>query len=195
MGQQAVQIKPNLVWSIFRVGRLWDKKNGPPNFHWNKVRISIGNIDFFDSPIFKNIVFLSGQGVVQSEPHLLWIITSVMKLWSKKNFLYSLPWKKISFSCGNLQFFQISNFKNRSFLSGQEIVQIKPNLVWSIPRVGKLWDKKNGPPNFSSKVRISIRNINFFDFSIFKNIEFLSGQGVVQSEPHLVWIITSVMQV
>ena len=28
------------------------------------------------------------------------------------------------------------------FLSGQEVLQIKPNLVWSIPKLGRLWDKK-----------------------------------------------------
>ena len=52
-GQEADQMKPNLVWSILRVGRLWDKKNGPPNFHRKKVHISVGNIDFFDFSIFK----------------------------------------------------------------------------------------------------------------------------------------------
>ena len=56
----------------------------------------------------------------------------------QKKFWYSLPRKKVSFSYGNLRSFQISNFKNRSFLSGQEVVQIKPNLVWSIPGVGRL---------------------------------------------------------
>ena len=37
---------------------------------------------------------------------------------------------------------------------------------------------------FLKKVRISIGNIDFFAYSIFKNIEILSGQGVVQSEPN-----------
>ena len=50
---------------------------------------------------------------------------------------HSLPRKKVSFSYGNLGLFQISNFKNRSFLSVQEVVQIKPNLVWGIPFVGR----------------------------------------------------------
>ena len=35
------------------------------------------------------------------------------------------------------------------------------------------------------KVRISIGNIDLFAYSIFKNIEILSDQGVVQSEPKL----------
>ena len=46
--------------------------------------------------------------------------------------------------------------------------------------------QKNGPPNIPrKKVRISIGNIDSFS-SIFKNIEILSDQGVVQSEPNLV---------
>ena len=34
------------------------------------------------------------------------------------------------------------------------------------------------------KVRISIGNLDFFAYSIFKNREILSDQGVVQSEPN-----------
>ena len=39
------------------------------------------------------------------------------------------------------------------------------------------------------KVRISIGNIDLFAYSIFKNREILSGQGVVQMEPNSVWSI------
>ena len=47
--------------------------------------------------------------------------------------------------------------------------------------------QKNGPPNIPrKKVRISIGNIDSFSYSIFKNIEILSDQGVVQSETNLV---------
>ena len=52
---------------------------------------------------------------------------------NKNNFGDSLPRKKVSFSYGNLRIFRIFNFKNRSFSSGQGVVQIKPNWVWSIP--------------------------------------------------------------
>ena len=45
------------------------KKNGPPSFPRKKVRISIGNLDFFAYTIFKNIEISSGQGVVQIEPN------------------------------------------------------------------------------------------------------------------------------
>ena len=37
--------------------------------------------------------------------------------------------------------------------------------------------------------RISIGNIDLFAYSFFKNIEILSGQGVVQIEPNSVWSI------
>ena len=45
--------------------------------------------------------------------------------------------------------------------------------------------QKNGPPNAPEKqVRISIGIIDLFAYSILKNIEILSNQGVVQSQPN-----------
>ena len=41
---------------------------------------SIGNIDLFANSIFKNLEFSSGQGVVQSEPNLLWSIPRVYRI-------------------------------------------------------------------------------------------------------------------
>ena len=55
-----------------------------------------------------------------------------------KKICYYLPRKKISFSYGNLRLFPIKNFKNRSFSSGQGVVQIKPNSVLSIPCVPRV---------------------------------------------------------
>ena len=49
-----------------------------------------------------------------------------------KKICYSLRRKKVSYSYGNLRISQITNFKNRSFSSGQGVVQSEPNLVWSI---------------------------------------------------------------
>ena len=44
---------------------------------------------------------------------------------------------------------------------------------------------KKGPPNVPRKqVRISIGFIDLFAYSILKNIEILSNQGVVQSQPN-----------
>ena len=45
--------------------------------------------------------------------------------------------------------------------------------------------QKNSPPNVPRKqVRISIGIIALFAYSILKNIEILSNQGVVQSQPN-----------
>ena len=52
-----------------------------------------------------------------------------------KNFWYSLPRKKVRISIGNIDLFAYSIFKNIEFSSGQGVVQIKRNLVWSIPWV------------------------------------------------------------
>ena len=41
--------------------------------------------------------------------------------------------KKVSFSYGNFDLFAYSIFKNIEISSGQGVVQIEPNLVWSIP--------------------------------------------------------------
>ena len=51
---------------------------------------------------------------------------------TKRSFAIACLGKKFSFSYGNLLLFQISNFKNRSFSSGQELVQFEPNSIWSI---------------------------------------------------------------
>ena len=48
--------------------------------------------------------------------------------------------------------------------------------------------QKNGPPNVPKKqVRISIGITDLFAYSILKNIEILSNQGVVQIQPN--WYI------
>ena len=51
------------------------------------------------------------------------------------------------------------------------------------------WEKS---PYFNRKYRL-IRSL--FAYSIFKNIETLLGQGVVQIRPILVWSITSAVRV
>ena len=56
----------------------------------------------------------------------------------KKDFRYSWPLEKVRFLNEKLRVFRISNFKQRSFSSGQGVVQIKPNSVWSIPRVYRI---------------------------------------------------------
>ena len=50
--------------------------------------------------------------------------------------------------------------------------------VWAVMQ-------KNGPPNVPKKqVRISIGIIDLFAYSILKNTEILSNQGVVQFQPN-----------
>ena len=50
--------------------------------------------------------------------------------------------------------------------------------VWAVMQ-------KNGPPNVPRiQVRISIGIIDLFAYSILKNIELLSNQWVVQSQPN-----------
>ena len=103
-----------------------------------KVRISIGNIDFFAYSIFKNIEISSGQGVVQIKPNLVQSIPWVPRVRNRKSFWYSWPRKKVRTSIGNIDFFAYSIFKNIEISSGQGVVQIKPNLAWSIPCVSRV---------------------------------------------------------
>ena len=139
---------------MFRLTFL--EKNSCFNQEYRLIRL------LFDYSIFKNIEILSGQGCVQIKPNSAWSITSVIRMWNKKSFWCSLPRKKVSISYGTFWVSRKRNFKNRSFLSGQEVVQIKPNLVWSIPRIGSFWDEKNGPRNFSRKKFIFQSGISIY---------------------------------
>ena len=49
-----------------------------------------------------------------------------------------VPRKKVSFSIGSFDLFAYSIFKTIEILSGQGVVQIEPNWVWSIPCVPRL---------------------------------------------------------
>ena len=79
----------------------------------------------------------------QTKLGMLWSIPWVPRVQNRKNFWYSLPRKKVSFSYGNLRISRITNFENRSISSGQGVVQIRPNSVWSIPWVPKVQNEKN----------------------------------------------------
>ena len=137
-GQGVVQIKPNSVWSIPCVTRVWNKKNFCYSLPRKKVSISFGNLRISQITNFKSRSFSSGQGVVQIKPNSVWSIPCVTRVWNKKNFCYSLPRKKVSISYGNLRLSQITNFKGRSFSMGRGVVQIEPNSVWSIPCVTRV---------------------------------------------------------
>ena len=126
-------MEPNSAWSIPSVYRTYNEKNFCYSLPRKKVSFSYGIVQLFQMNNFKNRSISSGRGVVQIERNSVWSIPSVYRIYNEKNFCYSLPRKKVSFSYGNLRISQITNFKNSSFLSGQEVVQINANPVWSIP--------------------------------------------------------------
>ena len=51
---------------------------------------------------------------------------------AKKEILVYFAWEKRNFSYGNLRISRLANFKNRSFSSGQGVVQIEQKSVWSL---------------------------------------------------------------
>ena len=61
-----------------------------------------------------------------------------LKSRTKRVFAIACPGKKVSFAIGNIELFAYSIFKNIEILSGQGVIQIKPNSVWSIPCVFKV---------------------------------------------------------
>ena len=74
--------------------------------------------------------------------------------------------------------------KDRNFIQSggcsksTKLISHTTKNVWTVMQ-------KNGPPNAPKKqVRISIGIIDLFAYSILKNIEILSNQGVVQSQPN-----------
>ena len=87
---------------------------------------------------------------------------------------------KVRFSIGIIDLFAYSNLKNIEILSNQGVVQRQPKWFLRLPVMFGLYCKKNGPPNVPrKKVRISIVIIDLFAYSVLKNIEILSNQGVV----------------
>ena len=58
---------------------------------------------------------------------------------TKTERIFGIAWlEKKLVLYGNLLLFQINNCKNRSFSSGQGVVQSEPNWVWSIPWVPRV---------------------------------------------------------
>ena len=134
LGHRVVQIEPNLVWSIPRLGRLWDKRNFGYSLPTKKVSFPYGTLRISRITNFKNRSFSSGQGVVQIQPNPVWSITFVPRMQNKKNFCYSLSRKNVSISYGSMRISRrITNFKNRSFLSDQGVVQSEPNWYPRLP--------------------------------------------------------------
>ena len=195
-GQGVVQITPNSVWSIPWVPRVQNRKNFWYSLPRKKVIFSYGNLRISRITNFENRSISSGQGVVQIKPNSEWGIPWVRRMQNRKNFWYSLPRKKVRFSYGNLRISRITNFENRSFSSGQGVVQITPNSVWSIPWVPRVQNRKNFWYSLPRKiVRISYGNLRISRITNFENRSFSSGQGVVQITPNSVWSIPWVPRV
>ena len=51
---------------------------------------------------------------------------------TKRIFAIACPGKKVSFAIGNIELFAYSIFKNIEILSGQGVIQIKPNSVFPV---------------------------------------------------------------
>ena len=104
-----------------------------------KVSFSYGNLRISRIPNFSKIgLFHRVKDLSKSNQTRYGVSHVYIKSKTKRSFCYRLPGKKVSFSYGNLRISRIPNFKNRSFSSGQGLVQIEPNWVWSIPRVPRL---------------------------------------------------------
>ena len=104
-----------------------------------KVHISIGNIDLFAyytlilfSEKYRNFI---GSRSCPNRTKLAMEYTMCTQSVKRKEFSVQLLYKKVRFSIGNFDFFGYSIFKNIEILSGQGVVQIEPNSVWSIPCV------------------------------------------------------------
>ena len=100
---------------------------------------------------------------------------------------------KLSFHteyCDYFEYLILNNFENRSFWLGHGVVQIKPNLEWSIPRVGRPWDKTSFSYSLPrKKVSFPYGILRVSRLANFKISSFSSGPGVVQIEPNSVWSI------
>ena len=137
--QKVVQIKPNLVWRIPRVGRLWDRKSFWYSLPRKQVSFSYGKLQLFR---LNCNYWISKIGLFRRVKELCkwnqtWYGVSPVYIESetKRFFCYNLPRKKVSFSYGFVQLFQINNSKSWSISSNQGVVQIEPNSACSIPCV------------------------------------------------------------
>ena len=140
-GQGVVQIKLNLGWSIPCVGKLYEKRTFCYSLPRKEVSFQYGNFWISRIMNLEKGSFWPGQGVVQIEANLVWSIPCVAIVYDKTIFWYSLARKKLVFHteiCENFWISRITNFENRSFWPGQGVVQIKANLVWSIPYVARV---------------------------------------------------------
>ena len=103
----------------------------------------------------------------------------------QKNGPPNAPRKQVRISIGIIYLFAYSILKNLEIFiesgvcsKSTKLISQTTSNVWAVMQ-------KNGPPNVPrEQVRTSIGIIDLFAYSILKNIEILSNQGVVQKQPN-----------
>ena len=110
---------------------IWNNSKFP----YEKLTLSLGKLyqNFF---LFHTVTALV---TLHTEFGLIWTTPwDYFNHFTSRNSGIACLGKKVSFSYGNSLIFQINIFKNRSFSSGQAVVQIERNSVWTIPYVPKV---------------------------------------------------------
>ena len=92
-----------------------------------KKTFSYGNLRISRIMNFKNMSFSSGLGVVQIKQTRYRVSHGYLECKTKRFFGIACIGKKLGFH--KIRYSRNSNFKNRSFSSGQGNVQIEPNSV------------------------------------------------------------------
>ena len=127
LGQGVVQFKPKSAWSIACVPRFKNKKNFCYSLPRKNVCFTYGNLRISRITNFKIGLFHQVKELFEVNqihiPDYQYYLSFNAKKMVRLNFLE----KKVSFSYGNLRISRITNFKNRSFLSDQGVVQSEPN--------------------------------------------------------------------
>ena len=98
-----------------------------------------------------------------------------------------MPRKKVIYSYGSLRISQLTKFKNRSFESGQGVVQFEPNIVWSIHCVCEVKMSRFCYNLRVKKVRFSYGNLRHFVYGY-----FLFRSVVMEHQFH--WLVLTVEQ-
>ena len=173
-----------------------DQKNFWYSLSRNKVRISIGNFGLFAfyTPILfsKLQKFYRVKELSKSNKTRYGVSHLYLERKRKKN-RYSLSWKKVRTSIGNfglltyhtlILFSKLQKFYRVKELSKSNQTRYGLSHVYLERKMKRIFCIA-----CLEKVRISIGNFDLFGYSIFKNIELLSGQGVVQNEPNWVWSV------
>ena len=117
-----------------------------------------------------------------------------LKCKTKRIFAIACLRKKLGFHtefCDYFEYLILNNFENGSFWLGHRVDQIELNVVWTIPTVGRLWDKKKFWYSWPrKKVSFSYGNVRLFQKSNFKNRSFEN-----QIKPISAWSIPCVPRV